>query len=51
MYSYLDATTGEWKSIENGKSPVVISHPWAEEEESGESIRLERCTLTYMEIG
>lgn len=32
MYSYLDATTGEWKSIENGKSPVVISHPWAEEE-------------------
>ncbi|MFF2754831.1 YcdB/YcdC domain-containing protein [Psychrobacillus sp. NPDC058041] len=32
IYSFLDATTGEWNSLGNGKSPSTISHPWAEEE-------------------
>ncbi|WP_391117643.1 YcdB/YcdC domain-containing protein [Psychrobacillus sp. L3] len=31
-FSFLDATTGEWNSLDNGKSPAAISHPWAEEE-------------------
>ncbi|MFJ5770927.1 YcdB/YcdC domain-containing protein [Psychrobacillus sp. NPDC093180] len=30
--SYLDAQTGEWKSIYGANNTTVISHPWAEEE-------------------
>ena len=31
-FSFLDANTGEWNSLFNGKNSTVISHPWAEEE-------------------
>lgn len=32
VFSFLDATTGEWNSIGNSKGTSTISHPWAEEE-------------------
>lgn len=31
-YSFLDASTGEWKSLLNGKNSTVVSHPSAQEE-------------------
>lgn len=31
-FSFLDANSGEWNSLYNGKSSSTISHPWAAEE-------------------
>ncbi|QFG00359.1 hypothetical protein PB01_16945 [Psychrobacillus glaciei] len=31
-FSVLDANSGEWSSLYNGKSTSTITHPWAEEE-------------------
>ncbi|WP_391117642.1 YcdB/YcdC domain-containing protein [Psychrobacillus sp. L3] len=31
-FSVLDANSGEWSSLYNGKSTSAITHPWAEEE-------------------
>ncbi|MCG7345189.1 S-layer homology domain-containing protein [Sporosarcina sp. ACRSL] len=31
-YSYIDAYTGEWNNLFNGKDSITVSHPWAEQE-------------------
>lgn len=31
-FSYLNAMTGEWNNMFNGKDSITVSHPWAEDE-------------------
>ncbi len=31
-YSYVNAHTGEWNNLYNGKDSIAVTHPWAEEE-------------------
>lgn len=31
-FSYVNANTGEWNNLFNGKDSITVSHPWAQEE-------------------